>query len=148
VFDGGARQAVVAEARAEYDAAVANYRETVLSAFQQVEDELVALRVLAQELVKQQQAVAAARTAEQVIDNQYKAGTVAYTSVVVAEETTLSDEESALNIRESELTASAALIQALGGGWTTAQLPSRARIEADSPLDFNPLPPSVPSPPP
>jgi NodT family efflux transporter outer membrane factor (OMF) lipoprotein len=141
VFDAGARQAVVQQARAEYDAAVANYRQAVLSAFQQVEDELAALRILAQQAVAEERAVAAARSAEQVIENQYKAGTVAYTSVVVAETTALTDEESALNIRESRLTASAALIQALGGGWNAAQLPSRARIEADSPLDFDPLPP-------
>jgi len=70
------------------------------------------------------------------------AGTVAYTSVIVAEQTALSDAETAVNIRQSRLAASAALIQALGGGWDASQLPSRERIDEEAPLNFNPFPPA------
>ena len=142
VFDAGARHAQVAEARAALDAAVANYRETVLTGFQQVEDELAALRILADQAAAQDSAVAAAREAERIIFNQYKAGTVAYTNVVVAQTTALADAETALNLRQSRLVAAVALIQALGGGWDAAQLPDRERIERDNPLNFSPLPPS------
>jgi NodT family efflux transporter outer membrane factor (OMF) lipoprotein len=141
-FDGGARAATVAEARATYDADVAGYRQTVLTAFQQVEDQLVALRVLAQQRQAADSAVAAANEAERTILNQYRAGTVAYTNVIVAQATALGDAETALNVREDELTASVALIEALGGGWDATQLPGRPRIERDSPLDFSPLPPA------
>jgi outer membrane protein TolC len=114
----------------------------VLTALQQVEDQFAALRILADQAKAQDAAVAAAREAERIINNQYKAGTVAYTSVIVAETTALGDAENAVNIRESRLVDSAALIQALGGGWDLSQLPGRERIEADKPLNFNPLPPA------
>jgi NodT family efflux transporter outer membrane factor (OMF) lipoprotein len=142
IFDAGSRQAQVAEQRAVFDQTVAAYRQTVLTGLQQVEDELAALHILADQAQAQDAAVAAAREAERIINNQYKAGTVAYTSVIVAETTALSDAENAVNIRQSRLVASVALIQALGGGWDAAQLPSRGRIETDMPLDFNPLPPA------
>lgn len=141
IFDAGARQAQVAEARAAFDQTVAEYRQTVLAGLQQVEDELAALRILAEQAQAQDAAVAAAREAERIITNQYKAGTVAYTNVIVAETTALADAENAVNIRQSRLVASVALIQALGGGWDASQLPSRDRIERDNPLDFSPLPP-------
>ena len=92
----------------------------------------------------QDAAVAAAREAQRIINNQYQAGTVAYTSVIVAEQTALADDETALTIRQNRLVASASLIQALGGGWSMAQLPSRGRIEDNAPLNFNPLPPILP----
>jgi NodT family efflux transporter outer membrane factor (OMF) lipoprotein len=141
VFDAGARRAVVEEARAIFGQDVANYRQTVLTAFQQVEDELAALRILAQQAEVEDAAVVSAREAERIINNQYLAGTVAYTSVVVAQTTALANEQTALNIRQSRLVASAALIQALGGGWDAEQLPSRERIEEDAPLNFSPFPP-------
>ncbi|HTV89154.1 MAG TPA: efflux transporter outer membrane subunit [Stellaceae bacterium] len=142
VFDGGLNQATLQQYRAAYDETVANYRETVLTAFQQVEDELAAQRILADEAKVQDAAVAAAREAERVINNQYLAGTVAYTSVIVAEETALADAESAVNIRQSRLVASTALIQALGGGWATSQLPTPVQVERQNPLNFSPVPPS------
>ena len=142
VFDAGARHAVVEQNRALLDAAIADYRQTVLTGFQQVEDELSSLRILADQAVAQEAAVVAAREAERIFLNQYKAGTVAYTSVVVAETTALSNAETAINIRQSRLLASVALIQALGGGWDASQLPDRDRIEADVPLNFSPLPPA------
>jgi NodT family efflux transporter outer membrane factor (OMF) lipoprotein len=142
LFDAGLRHAAVEQDRAAFDAAIANYRQTVLTGFRQVEDELAALRILANQAVAEDAAVAAAREAERIITNQYKAGTVAYTSVVVAQTTALNNAITAANVRQSRLVASVALIQALGGGWDAAQLPSRDRIEADSPLNFNPLPPA------
>ncbi|HVC57476.1 MAG TPA: efflux transporter outer membrane subunit [Stellaceae bacterium] len=142
VFDAGARHAQVEAARAAYDEAVATYRQSVLTGFQQVEDELAALRILAAQAAAEGSAVAASRQAEQIILNQYKAGTVAYTSVIVAQTTALANAEAALSIEQSRLVASAALIQALGGGWDAAELPSRAHIERDSPLNFSPLPPA------
>jgi NodT family efflux transporter outer membrane factor (OMF) lipoprotein len=144
VFDAGARSAQVEEARAVFDQDVANYRQTVLTAFQQVEDQLAGLRILAQEAEVQDKAVAAAFEAARILNNQYLAGTVAFTSVIVADQTALANAETAVNIRQSRLVASAALIQAMGGGWDAGQLPSRDRIEEDAPLNFSPLPPPIP----
>jgi len=144
VFEGGLRHAQLQAAIAVFNQDLANYRQTVLTAFQQVEDELAALRILAAEAKVQDDAVAAAREAVRVFNNQYLAGTVAYTSVVVAEETELADLETALTIRENRLVASASLIQALGGGWYAGELPSPAQVKATAPLNFNPLPPRVP----
>jgi len=142
IFDAGARAAMVEEARAVFDQDVANYKQTVLTAFQQVEDQLAALRILAQQAQVQDKAVAAAFEAARIINNQYLAGTVAYTSVVVADQTALANAETAVNIRQSRLVASAALVQALGGGWNIGELPSRQRIEEDAPLNFSPFPPA------
>jgi len=130
VFDGGLRDAQVAQARAAYDQSVANYRQTVLTAFQQVEDQLIALRVLAEQATVQDRAVAAATDAENLILNQYKAGTVAYTSVVSAQEVSLGDRQTALTIRQQRLIAAVALIQALGGGWDPAELETRPTLDA------------------
>src|SRR5215813_4546860 len=142
VFDAGARSAQVEQARAVFDQNVATYRQTVLTAFQQVEDQLAALRILADQAEVQDKAVAAAFEAARIINNQYLAGTVPYTNVIVANETALADAETAVSIRQSRLVASAALIQALGGGWDVTQLPSRDRIEEDAPLNFSPFPPA------
>ena len=142
VFDAGARHAQVEEARAQFDATVADYRQTVLTGFQQVEDQLAALRILAQQGAAEDIAVTASREAERIIFNQYKAGTVAFTAVVVAQTAALTNAEAALSVRQSRLVASVALIQALGGGWDAAQVPDREHIESDSPLNFSPLPPA------
>ncbi len=144
VFEGGLRHAQVEAAIAVFNEDLADYRQTVLTAFQQVEDQLAALRIYAEEAKVQDNAVAAAREAVRVFNNQYLAGTVAYTSVIVAEETELTNLETALTIRENRLVASASLIQALGGGWNVLQLPNRNQIEQAAPLNFNPLPPIVP----
>ena len=144
IFDAGARSAQVEQARAVFDQNIATYRQTVLTAFQQVEDQLAALRILAQEADVQDKAVAAAFEAAQIINNQYLAGIVPYTNVIVANATALGNAETAVSIRQSRLVASAALIQALGGGWDVTQLPSRDRIEEDAPLNFSPFPPAEP----
>jgi NodT family efflux transporter outer membrane factor (OMF) lipoprotein len=122
VLDFGARPAQVRQARAAYDATVANYRQTVLSAFQQVEDELATLRILEQQVEVQEQTVQSADLAVQLTLNQYRAGTVAYTSVVTAQAVALGDAQTLLTIRQNRLVASVALIQALGGGWDAATL--------------------------
>ncbi|QUD90807.1 efflux transporter outer membrane subunit [Phenylobacterium montanum] len=117
VFDAGATLERVHGARAGYDQAVATYRQTVLSAFQQVEDGLAAARVLQDEAVYRQEASSSADQAEQILLNQYRAGQVAYTSVVVAQATALSARESLLQIQGQRITNSISLIAALGGGW-------------------------------
>jgi NodT family efflux transporter outer membrane factor (OMF) lipoprotein len=118
LLDFGARKYHVQEARAAYDSAVANYRQTVLTAFQQVEDELAALRILQQQFAVAEHTVRSANEAVKLTLNEYKAGTIAYTSVVTAQVTALSDALSLASIRENRLVASVSLIQALGGGWT------------------------------
>jgi NodT family efflux transporter outer membrane factor (OMF) lipoprotein len=123
LFDGGLRSAQVAEARAAYDASVDNYRQTVLAGFEQVEDDIVTLRVLEQQAVIEDAAVAAAREAEKLTLNQYKAGTVPYSSVITAQTTRLSAEQTALGVLSSRLQSSVALIEAVGGGWNSSQLP-------------------------
>ncbi len=134
VFDGGLRSAEVDAARATYDQAVANYRQTVLTAFQQVEDQLAAIRILAKEIRVEDQAVKAAQTEVDVFLNQYQAGTVAFTSVVVAQATLLSDQETALTIRQDRFLAAVSLIEALGGGWEVKELPSSRELEVANPL--------------
>ena len=123
LVDGGLRRAQLAQARAAYDVSVDNYRQTVLSGFEQVEDEIVTLRVLEQQAVIEDAAVAAAREAEKLTLNQYKAGTVPYSSVITAQTTRLSAEETALGVLSSRLQSSVALIEAVGGGWNASQLP-------------------------
>ncbi len=118
LFDGGARHAQNVGAIAAYDASVAKYRQTVLSAFQNVEDNLAALRILKEEAKVQNAAVGSARKALAVTLNQYKAGTVNYLNVVTAQTAALTNERAELNITNSRLVAAVQLIAALGGGWT------------------------------
>jgi len=125
LVDFGARQAKVREAKAAYAGKVAAYRQTVLSAFQQVEDELVALRVLEQEAEVRDETAKSAHLAVTLTLNEYKAGTVDYTSVVTAQATALSADQSMLTVLQERQIASVTLIEALGGGWTDADLPKR-----------------------
>lgn len=131
VFDAGLRKAQVEAARATYDQSVANYRQTVLTAFQQVEDELVALRVLEQQAAAEALAVASTRRAVEVALNAYRAGTTSYTTVITEQTLLLSDEETALAIQQSRLVASVTLIQALGGGWQAGDLPGGFGIKPE-----------------
>jgi NodT family efflux transporter outer membrane factor (OMF) lipoprotein len=121
LFAGGLHKAQVKAARAEWEADVDDYRQTVLQGFQQVEDELVTLRVLEQQSIVEEQAVQASREAEKLTLNQYKAGTVPYSSVISAQTVRLQSEQTALQVFINRLTASVTLIEALGGGWSTAQ---------------------------
>jgi len=122
LFAGGLHRAQVAAAKAEWEIAVDDYRQAVLGGFQQVEDELVTLRVLEQQSVVEEKLVQAAREAEKLTLNQYKAGTVPYSSVITAQTTRLASEQSALTVFIDRLNASVTLIEALGGGWSTTQL--------------------------
>ena len=122
LFDGGLRRAQVKAAKAEYELSVDSYRQTVLTGFQSVEDELVTLRVLEKQAAVENEAVKAAREAETLTLNQYKAGTVPYSSVISAQTTRLNAEQTALNVLSNRLQASVALIQDLGGGWDASQL--------------------------
>lgn len=123
LFDFGATHAQVKQAEAAYDGTVADYRQTVLSAFQQVEDQLATLRELEREAEVQDDALTAAKNATRIARNQYQAGIVAYTNVVVAQTTELNEEQTAFTIRANRLIASVALVEALGGGWDPAQTP-------------------------
>ena len=123
IFDAGLRRAQSAQAIATYDENVANYRQTALAGFQEVEDNLAALRILEQEAAVQDEAVKSARESLTITLNQYRAGTVNYLSVVIAQATALSNEREALTILGRRQTASVTLIKALGGGWNAAQLP-------------------------
>ena len=123
LLDFGARRGRVREARANYDQSVATYRQTVLTAFQGVEDQLAALRVLEGEAKIRDQALASARQASAIALNEYRAGTVDYTTVVTAQATALSSAQSVLTVLRARQVASVTLIENLGGGWTTADLP-------------------------
>ena len=127
VFEGGLRSAQVDSATATYRQSVANYRETVLTAFQQVEDQLASIRVLRQQLAAQEKAVDDGRRTVTFYLNQYRVGWVAFTAVVVAEAQLFSAEEAALTTRQNLFVASVALIEALGGGWDRSKLPTPAR---------------------
>lgn len=122
LFDGGARSAQVDNAEASYQQTVAQYRQTVLDSFREVEDALVQLQVYEQEAKVQQDAVNAARESLQSLNNQYQVGTVDYNSVVSVQTSTLSNERTALTLLGNRLTASVQLIAALGGGWQISEL--------------------------
>jgi len=143
VFDAGARQARLEQTVATFDRSVALYRQTVLDGLREVEDQLVALRILAEQEAALEAAVTASREAERIISNQYLAGIVSYTSVVIAQAAALNNAQAELDVKQSRLVAAVALIEALGGSWDAAQLPSRERINELAPLNFNPLPPLV-----
>jgi NodT family efflux transporter outer membrane factor (OMF) lipoprotein len=121
LFDGGLREANTAQAIAAYDASVAAYRHTVLTGFQQVEDSLAALRILEEEAQVQDEAVKLADQALALALNQYKAGTVNYLNVVVAQTIALANQTTAVTILGRRMVASAQLVTALGGGWTLAR---------------------------
>jgi len=128
VIDGGLRRAQTDAARAAYEASVATYRQTVLGAFQGIEDNLAALRILGQEQSAQEEAVQAARQSVALTTNQYKAGTVSYLNVITAQTIALGDEVTAVQIRGRRMAAAVLLIQALGGGWSADELPSAREV--------------------
>ena len=134
LFEGGARTAAVAAARASYDQAVATYRQTVLVAFQGVEDQLSALRIYEQQARALDEAVALARRAVQIALNEYRAGTQPYTTVITAENTLLADEETALTVQQDRFVASVTLVEDIGGGWNATAIPSRGSLQTFNPL--------------
>jgi len=130
IFDGGAREAQVEQARASYDSQAAAYRQAALTGLREVEDYLIQLRVMENEQTVQRRALEAARESLRLIQNQYKAGLVDYLSVAVVDATALNSERNALSLLGSRLTASVNLIVALGGGWDGLP-PAGAQARAD-----------------
>ena len=130
VFDAGERHGQVAAARAAYEATVANYRGTVLKAFQNVEDDLSGLRVLAQQGEVLDSAVKDATRGSEIALNEYQAGTVDYTTVATAQATQLSTEQSALNVRQQRLLDTVSLIGDLGGDWSASALDDAGKTAA------------------
>jgi len=128
IFDAGKRRAQLAEARDTYDATVANYRQTVLTAFQQVEDNMAALRVLENEAVAEAAAVKAAQDALDISTYQYKAGTVDYLTVITEQGILLGDQVQQVNILTRRMTSSVLLVEALGGGWNASALPTAQNL--------------------
>ncbi|HEX7385648.1 MAG TPA: efflux transporter outer membrane subunit [Castellaniella sp.] len=122
LFDGGERHGQVLAAKARYEAAVANYRGTVLAAFKNVEDDLSGLRIREQQAVVLDGAVRDATRATEIARNEYAAGTVDFTAVSVAQATQLNNEQTALNVREQRLLGAVSLIGDLGGGWSASDM--------------------------
>ncbi|MEJ0006940.1 MAG: efflux transporter outer membrane subunit [Steroidobacteraceae bacterium] len=130
IFDGGLRSATVAQYRAAYDQSVATYRQTVLTAFQQVEDNLASLRILSQEIGQQDQAVISAQRYVTLATDRYKLGLDPYLDVITAQTALFSNQQTNVNLRMQQLTASVQLIEALGGGWDASRLPTSADIRS------------------
>jgi NodT family efflux transporter outer membrane factor (OMF) lipoprotein len=155
LFDGGARNAATARARAQYDGAVANYRQTVLSAFQSVEDNLTSLRILSLESVQQHGAAVAAQNLVRLSVARYQSGLDSYVNVITAQNTFLTSRQAELQVQLRQLAATIGLINNLGGGWDTSQF-DRTEKMAQHPPDVDkpagPAPgtagPGVPNPPP
>jgi NodT family efflux transporter outer membrane factor (OMF) lipoprotein len=125
IFDAGRRRAVTDQARASYDYQVANYRQSVLNGFQQVEDNLAAVRILENEAKVQDEAVAAAQRSLELSTTRYKGGVTSYLEVITAQSAALTDEVTAVNILGRRMANTVLLIQALGGGWDRSSLPAR-----------------------
>jgi NodT family efflux transporter outer membrane factor (OMF) lipoprotein len=128
LFDFGTRDARILQAKAAYDGTIAAYRQTVLTAFQQVEDNLSALRVLSQESQQQAKAIDAAQQSLQLVTERYKAGTESYLNVITTQLIALSDERAAVTLTQRRMTAAVNLILALGGGWDSSTLPTADQL--------------------
>jgi len=129
LFDEGKRRAQVKVTQATYDITVANYRQTVLTAFQQVEDGLAQLRILSQETEIVDRTVKAAQESLEISTIQYRAGTANYLQVITAQTSMLQNQRAAVELLTRRLLASVSLIQALGGGWDASQLPSSQDVK-------------------
>jgi len=132
IFDAGLRRATIRQFQANYYQTVANYRETVLTAFQQVEDNLASLRILSQVIEQQDEAVNAAARSLDEATVRYKAGVDPYLNVIVAQTTLLNDQQISVNFREQQMVASVQLIKALGGGWNVSRIPSPKEISVSN----------------
>jgi NodT family efflux transporter outer membrane factor (OMF) lipoprotein len=133
LFDGGRRRASSQAAQATYDAVVANYRQTTLNAFQQVEDNLAALRILEQEAQQQRDATKSAQESQQIFTNRYIGGADPYLEVITAQTLALQNERNEVDILRRRMDASVLLIKALGGGWTVAELPAARNFDSAVP---------------
>jgi NodT family efflux transporter outer membrane factor (OMF) lipoprotein len=128
IYDGGLRRATVEQYRAQYDETVANYRNTVLTAFQQVEDNLAALRVLSQEIQEQDTAITSAERSLKLATDRYRLGIDPYLNVITAQTTLFSNQQTAVDLRITQIVDSVQLIEALGGGWDASTLPTPQQI--------------------
>jgi NodT family efflux transporter outer membrane factor (OMF) lipoprotein len=128
IFDGGLRHATLRQYNAQFNADVAAYRQTVLTAFQQVEDYVATVRILSQQVERQRAAVAAAQRFLDIATSRYQTGIDPYLNVITAQTTLLSDQQTLVTLRVNEMTAAVQLIQALGGGWDRDQLPSAGEV--------------------
>jgi NodT family efflux transporter outer membrane factor (OMF) lipoprotein len=124
IFDAGLRKATVQQYRATYDQTVANYQQTVLTAFQQVEDNLASLRILRQQIDRQDAATEAAARALREATTRYKAGLDPYLNVIAAQTALLNDQQTGVTFRMERMVAAVQLVKALGGGWDASQIPS------------------------
>jgi NodT family efflux transporter outer membrane factor (OMF) lipoprotein len=131
VYDAGLRKNTIAQYTANYNADVAAYKQTILTAFQQVEDYISSLRVLSQQIKKQDEAVASARRYVDIAMARYQTGLDPYLNVITAQTTLLSDQQTAVTLRVNEITAAVQLVQALGGGWNQTQIPGAQQIASE-----------------
>jgi outer membrane protein TolC len=123
LFDAGQRRALTSEARHTYEAQVAGYKNTVILAFNDVEDQLSSLRILEQETGAEQKAVASAQHSFEISNQRYKGGVTSYLEVLTAEQALLQNQRTAIDLQTRQFAASVGLVRALGGGWDTTQLP-------------------------
>jgi NodT family efflux transporter outer membrane factor (OMF) lipoprotein len=130
LYDGGLRRATMQQYRANYDETIANYRQDVLSAFQQVEDDLASLRILEQEYQQQHEAVLASQHTLDIATDRYKTGLDPYLDVITAQTTLLANQQTEVSLRLEQMQSSVQLIEALGGGWNANQLPTAASMIA------------------
>jgi NodT family efflux transporter outer membrane factor (OMF) lipoprotein len=128
IFDAGLRRATVQQFRAAYDATVAQYRQTVLTAFQQVEDDLASLRILARQIEQQETAVKSSELYLALSLLRYTQGIDSYLNVITAQTTLLANRQTLVAIRTQEMTANVQLVQAVGGGWDASQMPSPKKL--------------------
>ena len=128
LFDAGLRRATVQQYVATYNAALAGYRQTVLNAFQQVEDSLAGVRILSQQVLRERGAVQSAETSLKLELGRYETGIDPFLSVVIAQTTLLANQETLVNTQVSEMTSAVQLILALGGGWDRSQLPTPEQV--------------------
>jgi NodT family efflux transporter outer membrane factor (OMF) lipoprotein len=138
IFDAGLRRATVQQFEAQYDETVATYRNTVLTAFQQVEDNLSSLRILSQEIHQQDSAVNSAQRNLDIATDRYKLGIDPYLNVITAQTTLLTNKQTAVTLRIQQMNSSVQLVEALGGGWNRSQLPSPAQLVAGTPATSGP----------
>ena len=128
IFDGGKRRAATDQARAQWEGTVAGYRQTVLSAFQEVEDDLAALRILSEEALQQADAVTAAEKSLSLAQTRYQGGITSYLEVITAQSTALANESTAVQLRSRRMAAAVDLVKAVGGGWRDSDLPSGGAV--------------------
>jgi len=133
IFDGGLRKSTMAQYAALYDADVAGYKQTVLTAFQQTEDSLASLSLLTQQIYQQQETVASAQRNFDVASARYRTGLDPYLNVFTAQSTLLTNQQTVITLRVQQMTSSVQLIESLGGGWDLTQLPSEQAVSAQRP---------------